>query len=190
MMGKTGTTEEYKSAAYVGATPDYAGAVQVFNDSTSPQGICIGSGLPRLCPEGDIYGGTLPAATWFDTMTKIHAGLPERPLPEVEERYQHGDGRTRVPDEAAFRWPPPGGLRSPPRRSRRPRSPRRPLTRPAGQRGVSATTAPGRTQRMIDTSALAATATQPAVAAPLVTCTKNALPPPGTRCSFTPITRA
>ncbi|MCG8926087.1 transglycosylase domain-containing protein [Lentzea sp. CC55] len=98
MMGKTGTTEEYKSAAYVGATPDYAGAVQVFNDSTSPQGICIGDGAPRLCPEGNIYGGTLPAATWFDTMTKVHADLPERPLPEVEERYRRGDGRTRVPD--------------------------------------------------------------------------------------------
>ncbi|MCG8926059.1 penicillin-binding transpeptidase domain-containing protein, partial [Lentzea sp. CC55] len=105
MMGKTGTTEEYKSAAYMGATPDYAAAVQVFNDSTSPQGICIGDGAPRLCPEGNIYGGTVPAATWFDTMTKVHADLPERPLPEVEERYRRGDGQMKEtappPAEAA-----------------------------------------------------------------------------------------
>ncbi|SES32925.1 penicillin-binding transpeptidase domain-containing protein [Lentzea albida] len=98
MMGKTGTTEEYKSAAYVGATPDYAGAVQVFNDGTSPKGICIGSGPPRLCSEGNIYGGTVPAATWFDTMVKVHDGLPEKPLPEVEDRYRHGDTRMSVPD--------------------------------------------------------------------------------------------
>lgn len=98
MMGKTGTTEEYKSAAYLGATPDFAGAVQVFNDSTSPKGICVGSGPPRLCAEGNIYGGTVPAATWFATMTKVHEGLPEKPLPQVEDRYRHGDPQTKVPD--------------------------------------------------------------------------------------------
>ncbi|MCX2953961.1 transglycosylase domain-containing protein [Lentzea sp. NEAU-D7] len=97
MMGKTGTTEEYKSAAYVGATPDYAAAVQVFNDSTSPKGICVGSGPPRLCPEGNIYGGTVPAATWFDTMVKVHADLPEKPLPQVEERFLRGDGSSAPP---------------------------------------------------------------------------------------------
>ncbi|WP_158848955.1 transglycosylase domain-containing protein [Saccharothrix deserti] len=86
-LGKTGTTEAYKSAAFLGATPDYAGAVQVFNDSTSPSGICIGAGPPRLCGEGNIFGGTLPARTWFDFMTKAHAGLPEKPLPPVEPRY-------------------------------------------------------------------------------------------------------
>lgn len=87
-LGKTGTTEEYKSAAFLGATPDYAGAVQVFNDSTSPSGICVNAGPPRLCGEGDIYGGTLPARTWFDLMMKAHTGLPEKPLPPVEPRYR------------------------------------------------------------------------------------------------------
>jgi membrane peptidoglycan carboxypeptidase len=86
-LGKTGTTEEYKSAAFLGATPDYAGAVQVFNDSTSLRGICVKTGAPRLCGEGDIYGGTLPARTWFDFMMKAHANLPEKPLPPVEPRY-------------------------------------------------------------------------------------------------------
>ncbi|MFD4638235.1 transglycosylase domain-containing protein [Lentzea sp. NPDC058436] len=98
MMGKTGTTEEYKSAAYLGATPDYAGAVQVFNDSTSPKGICVGTGAPTLCPEGNIYGGTVPAATWFETMTKVHTDLPEKPLPQVEERFLKGDAQMKVPD--------------------------------------------------------------------------------------------
>jgi membrane peptidoglycan carboxypeptidase len=87
MLGKTGTTEQYKSAAFLGATPDYAGAAQVFNDSTSPSGICIGAGPPRLCERGNIFGGTLPARTWFEFMTKAHAGLPEKPLPPVDPRY-------------------------------------------------------------------------------------------------------
>ncbi|MDR6597636.1 penicillin-binding protein [Saccharothrix longispora] len=98
MLGKTGTTEEYKSAAFIGATPDFAGAVQTFNDGTNPRGICVNSGPPRLCGKGDIYGGTVPARTWFDTMTKIHEGLPVRGLPPVEERYLKGGSEIRVPD--------------------------------------------------------------------------------------------
>ncbi|GAA1289490.1 transglycosylase domain-containing protein [Saccharothrix xinjiangensis] len=87
-LGKTGTTEEYKSAAFIGATFDYAGAVQVFNDGTTPRGICVNAGPPRLCGQGDIYGGTLPARTWFEFMTKAHENLPEKPLPPVEPRYR------------------------------------------------------------------------------------------------------
>ncbi len=97
MMGKTGTTEEYKSAAFIGATPDYAGAVQTFNDGPNPSPICV-NGTPRLCGRGDIYGGTIPARTWFDAMTDVHAGLPVRGLPPVEERYLKGGSEIRIPD--------------------------------------------------------------------------------------------
>ncbi|MBB5807099.1 membrane peptidoglycan carboxypeptidase [Saccharothrix ecbatanensis] len=98
MIGKTGTTEEFKSAAFMGATPDFAGAVQAFNDGVEPRGICVNGGPPRLCAKGDIYGGTVPARTWFDTMTKIHEGLPVRGLPPVEERYLKGGAEIRIPD--------------------------------------------------------------------------------------------
>ncbi|MFE2750442.1 penicillin-binding protein [Actinosynnema sp. NPDC059335] len=98
MLGKTGTTEDYKSAAFIGATPDFAGAVQTFNDGVEPRGICVNAGPPRLCGRGDIYGGTVPARTWFDTMTKVHEGLPVRGLPPVEERYLKGGAEIRVPD--------------------------------------------------------------------------------------------
>lgn len=83
MIGKTGTTEDYKSAAFVGATMDHAGAVQTFNDSSEPRAICVGAGPPRLCSTGNLYGGTVPAHTWFDAMTDIHAGLSATPLPAV-----------------------------------------------------------------------------------------------------------
>ncbi|MER5268497.1 penicillin-binding protein [Actinosynnema sp. NPDC002837] len=98
MLGKTGTTEDYKSAAFIGATPDFAGAVQTFNDGVEPRGICVNGGPPRLCGKGDIYGGTVPARTWFDTMTKVHEGLPVRGMPAVEERYLKGGSEIRVPD--------------------------------------------------------------------------------------------
>ncbi|WP_447005220.1 transglycosylase domain-containing protein [Saccharothrix isguenensis] len=98
MIGKTGTTEEFKSAAFMGATPDFAGAVQTFNDGVEPRGICVDDGPPRLCAKGNIYGGTVPARTWFDTMTKIHDGLPVRGLPPVEERYVKGGSEIRIPD--------------------------------------------------------------------------------------------
>ncbi|MEU4739511.1 transglycosylase domain-containing protein [Actinosynnema sp. NPDC023658] len=98
MLGKTGTTEDYKSAAFIGATPDFAGAVQTFNDGVEPRGICVNAGPPRLCGKGDIYGGTVPARTWFDTMSKVHEGLPVRGLPPVEERYLKGGSEIRVPD--------------------------------------------------------------------------------------------
>jgi membrane peptidoglycan carboxypeptidase len=98
MLGKTGTTEDYKSAAFLGATPDYAGAVQTFNDGSTPRGICINGPKPRLCAEGDIYGGTVPARTWFDTMIKVHENLPEKPMPSVEKRYATGGNEIRMPD--------------------------------------------------------------------------------------------
>jgi membrane peptidoglycan carboxypeptidase len=99
MLAKTGTTEDYKSAAFMGATPDLAGAVQTFNDGPTPRGICV-DGKPRLCAEGNIYGGTVPARTWFDTMKRAHADLPVKPLPPTDERYVKGDSGIRIPDVA------------------------------------------------------------------------------------------
>ncbi|MDX3658071.1 penicillin-binding protein [Streptomyces sp. ID05-26A] len=97
MIAKTGTTEEYKSAAFIGATPDFAGAVQTFNDGTSPRPICLGA-QPRLCGNGNIFGGTIPAKTWFETMTKMHGGMAVSPLPQVEQRYLKGGREIQVPD--------------------------------------------------------------------------------------------
>ncbi len=97
MLGKTGTTEDYKSAAFIGATPQLAGAVQTFNDGTAPRGICA-NGAPRLCAQGNIAGGGVPALTWFDTMSRVHRGLPVAPLPQTETRYVKGGEQTRIPD--------------------------------------------------------------------------------------------
>ncbi|MBC6446970.1 transglycosylase domain-containing protein [Actinokineospora xionganensis] len=98
MIGKTGTTQEYKSAGFLGATPQYSAAVLTFNDSPKPQGICD-TDPPRLCGTGgNIYGGKVPARTWFQTMSKYLDGQPALPLPVAEPRYLDGGPEIKVPD--------------------------------------------------------------------------------------------
>ena len=98
MMGKTGTTQDYKSAGFVGATPQLAAAVLTFNDSPKPQGICD-TDPPRLCgTNGNIYGGKVPARTWFQAMTGILAGQEILPLPPTDPRYVDGGEEIKVPN--------------------------------------------------------------------------------------------
>lgn len=84
MIGKTGTTQQHKSAAFMAATPQMAGAVLTYADGNRPEGICDSGGdePPFLCGTdgGNIYGGKVPARTWFDTMNVVHQGLPTLPL--------------------------------------------------------------------------------------------------------------
>jgi len=91
IAAKTGTTQEYKSAAFVGATPQMAGAAIVFDDSSSPRPICIGD-PPHSCSGGNIYGGTVPARTFYPAMKQILDGQPVLPLPTPDPRYL--DART------------------------------------------------------------------------------------------------
>jgi membrane peptidoglycan carboxypeptidase len=98
MIGKTGTTQDHKSAGFVGATPQLAAAVLTFNDSPRPQGICDGD-PPRLCGTGgNIYGGRVPARTWFTTMSKVLEGQPADGLPPADQRYLEGGPEIKVPD--------------------------------------------------------------------------------------------
>ncbi|MGH3902493.1 MAG: penicillin-binding protein [Pseudonocardiaceae bacterium] len=96
MLGKTGTTTANRSAGFVGATPQYSGAVLVWPDGSRPAPICD-TDPPRLCGAGNIFGGKVPARTWFDAMVPLHGGLPVMPLPPTEPRYLTGAG-TPVPD--------------------------------------------------------------------------------------------
>ncbi|QUH05714.1 penicillin-binding protein [Saccharopolyspora erythraea] len=99
MLGKTGTTEAHQSASFLGATPQFAGAVLTFSDGTSPQGICD-STPPTLCGAngGNIYGGKVPARTWYDAMNGVHEGLPVVPLPPTAKRYETGGSEAQVPN--------------------------------------------------------------------------------------------
>jgi penicillin-binding protein 1A len=64
--GKTGTTQDYHDAWFVGFTADYVASVWVGNDDASPM--------------RGVTGGTLPAEIWREVMTAAEKGLPARPL--------------------------------------------------------------------------------------------------------------
>lgn len=64
--GKTGTTQDYHDAWFVGFTADYVAGVWVGNDDSSPM--------------RSVTGGSLPAAIWHDVMTVAERNLPSTPL--------------------------------------------------------------------------------------------------------------
>ena len=64
--GKTGTTQNYRSSAFLGFTPFYAGATMVFDYQNGPQPICRTPTL-RTCTDDEAQngqgmgGGSVPA---------------------------------------------------------------------------------------------------------------------------------
>lgn len=94
--GKTGTTQDYRDAWFVGFTADLVAGVWMGNDDGTP--------MKR------ITGGTLPARLWHDVMMAAHTGLPPRDLPGLDG----GPGRAvpepmvaeRTPEEAVAPAPP------------------------------------------------------------------------------------
>jgi penicillin-binding protein 1A len=65
--GKTGTTQDYRDAWFIGFTADYVAGVWLGNDDGTPL--------------NKITGGTLPTQLWRNVMVAAHEGLPVRPLP-------------------------------------------------------------------------------------------------------------
>ncbi|WP_308257723.1 penicillin-binding protein [Pseudonocardia lacus] len=98
MAGKTGTTQQHKSAAFLGVVPQASGAVIAFDNSNAPKPLCDGAGAPYACRSGNIFGGKTPAETWFGTMTAYLEGQPVLPLPPTDPRYLEGGAESRVPD--------------------------------------------------------------------------------------------
>jgi penicillin-binding protein 1A len=65
--GKTGTTQDFRDALFVGYTADLVAGVWVGNDDNTAM--------------KHITGGTLPAHIWHDFMTEATKGAPVKPLP-------------------------------------------------------------------------------------------------------------
>jgi membrane peptidoglycan carboxypeptidase len=97
MAGKTGTTQEHKSAAFIGIVPQMSGAVITFDNSNAPKPLCDGAGSPFPCREGNIFGGKTPAETWFGTMVPLLADQPALPLPAPDPRFLEGGAESKVP---------------------------------------------------------------------------------------------
>ena len=69
-VGKTGTTQDYKDAWFVGYTADLVAGVWLGNDDGAPM--------------KKVTGGGLPARLWHDIMMDVHQGLPVRTLPGLD----------------------------------------------------------------------------------------------------------
>lgn len=69
MAGKTGTTDNNQSAAFVGYVDQLAASTYIFNDGQT-QSLC--SAPARQCGErGNMFGGNEPADMWFETMSSV-----------------------------------------------------------------------------------------------------------------------
>jgi penicillin-binding protein 1A len=64
--GKTGTSQRWRDAWFIGFTPDYAAGVWIGNDDGRPM--------------AHTAGGTLPAEVWRQVMLAAHKDLPVRPF--------------------------------------------------------------------------------------------------------------
>jgi penicillin-binding protein 1A len=67
IAGKTGTSQDYRDAWFIGYTSDLIAGVWVGNDDNSPT--------------NKVTGGLLPAEIWRNVMEPAHRGLTPRPLP-------------------------------------------------------------------------------------------------------------
>ena len=101
IAGKTGTTNAYRDAWFVGYTGNYIGGVWFGNDDYQST--------------NRMTGGSLPAMTWQQIMVYAHQGIELRPLPGLNQtpaRPGPAGGRRRPPrpgrsDRPAIRADPP-----------------------------------------------------------------------------------
>src|SRR5690606_37864479 len=85
--GKTGTTQAYRDAWYVGFTGNYTAAVWLGNDDyTSTR---------------NMTGGSVPAMVWQRLMTYAHQNIELKPIPGIEKPFldaKPGDAIARAAD--------------------------------------------------------------------------------------------
>jgi penicillin-binding protein 1A len=81
VAGKTGTTQDYKDAWFIGFTADLVAGVWLGNDDNTPM--------------NKVTGGSLPAPVWKSFMLAATQGMPVKPLPSS------GALQAAVPEPAA-----------------------------------------------------------------------------------------
>lgn len=91
--GKTGTSQDFRDAWFVGYTAQYVGGVWVGNDDSTP--------MKR------VTGGGLPAQIWREIMTAAHEGVRPAPLPGTT--YTPVMTENASPPQAAASAASPGG---------------------------------------------------------------------------------
>lgn len=85
--GKTGTTDDYRDACFIGYTPDIVTGVWVGNDDNTKN--------------NNVTGGTVPAIIWKEVMTVATApyGASDFDYPEIELKNYSSGKKTDTTDE-------------------------------------------------------------------------------------------
>ncbi|CAN7374573.1 transglycosylase domain-containing protein [Mesorhizobium caraganae] len=73
VAGKTGTTQSYRDAWFVGFTGNYTAAVWLGNDD--------------FTPTRNMTGGTLPAMVWQRLMVYAHQNIDLKPIPGLDKPF-------------------------------------------------------------------------------------------------------
>ena len=95
-IGKTGTTNQSESVAFVGGVDGYAAASMVFADGPNPQEICPGNPVHLgNCGHG-AFGGTVAAPPYFAAMNQILAGQPDVPVAGPDPAYLNDGDRVPI----------------------------------------------------------------------------------------------
>lgn len=93
VAGKTGTTQSYRDAWFVGFTGNYTAAVWFGNDN--------------FTPTKELTGGILPAMTWQRFMNYAHQNIDLKPIPGIDPTMPKQDkvaaAKPATADEEALR---------------------------------------------------------------------------------------
>ncbi len=89
IYGKTGTTDDYRDAWFVGYSADYVAGVWLGNDDRTPT--------------KRVTGGGLPAQLWRDVMLAAHEGVPVRGVSPGYGEAAIADSYTPPPQQAPAR---------------------------------------------------------------------------------------
>lgn len=82
--GKTGTTQAYRDAWYVGYTGNYLAAVWLGNDD--------------FTATRNMTGGSVPAMVWQRLMAYAHQNVELKPIPGIENPFIEGKPKDQVAD--------------------------------------------------------------------------------------------
>lgn len=91
--GKTGTSQGFRDAWFIGYTADLVAGVWLGNDNEAPM--------------QKVTGGRIPAKLWHDFMAEALAATPIRPLPDIELPPTAPVAQARPPTEEAAAHPTP-----------------------------------------------------------------------------------
>ncbi|GAB1513424.1 transglycosylase domain-containing protein [Actinophytocola sp. KF-1] len=86
-IGKTGTTQNSESVAFVGGADGYAVSSLVFADGPRPGELCPGPPVHVGDCGSGAFGGTVAAPPYFSAMSAILAGRGDQAVPAADPRY-------------------------------------------------------------------------------------------------------